>query len=599
MCASVCPSTTNSQPANFVVGHGPASAIVHCIDFGLSKRYRHPRTLQHIAYREGRSLTGTPRYASINNHLGIEQSRRDDLESIGYVLIYFLRGILPWQGLKAKTASKKYKMIMEKKQSVSVAELCHGCPVQFAEYLSYCRSLSFDGNPDMFYLRGLFRDLYVQQGFGVHQSPPATMPSMTATGGRPTIGSAAALAASAGPIEWDWDRFVSPAYYSASAGGGVPSAADGANVGVKGRAVVVAKEKAMKDNAVRGRDLIDIAGGDDVRKEIVKSASGGEGGIVAMQSSDSTLPVKRQQQQQSPLHQLKESLRISDDGEAAVARGEGGGGADNQQGSQGKQSHKRHLSLSQVAGDGTANYATKSGPSGAGVGLWGAGEGGGGVDGGIYKQQMGGCRPKTGHALQQQQSQAQPLAGLLPDAFMAGNGGKPLSAPTKNAKEEEGACAPDAMPGERVEMARLGGSDLQGAAALGESMGGTKADSFLNGILRKAKSFARHSSATVSGPVDPADNLRDGAGLTTAVSAPLNPSLPGRRSLRPANASASSLKGGLKGGMGGNAVASAGAAGGQERASAGTSGPRIAASSSSSSKHMSGGFGQTGLAVPS
>jgi serine/threonine protein kinase len=167
------------KPANFVIGYHNTS-VVHCIDFGLSKRYRHPRTLQHIPYRDGRSLTGTPRYASINNHLGVEQSRRDDLESIGYVLVYFLRGVLPWQGLKAKTASKKYKMIMEKKQSVSIAELCQGCPVQFAEYLTYCRQLSFDMKPDMAYLKGLFRELYIQQGY-----------------------------ASSG-VEWDWDRFITP-----------------------------------------------------------------------------------------------------------------------------------------------------------------------------------------------------------------------------------------------------------------------------------------------------------------------------------------------------------------------------------------------------
>jgi len=108
---------------------------VFCVDFGLSKRYRHPKNLQHIPHRDGRSLTGTPRYASVNNHLGIEQSRRDDLESIGYVLVYFLKGSLPWQGLKAKNAQKKYRLILEKKQQISIAQLCQGCPSQFAEYL--------------------------------------------------------------------------------------------------------------------------------------------------------------------------------------------------------------------------------------------------------------------------------------------------------------------------------------------------------------------------------------------------------------------------------------------------------------------------------
>jgi len=154
------------KPANFVTDGGRGSGnFIYCIDFGLSKRYRHPRTLQHIPQREGRSLTGTPRYASINNHLGVEQSRRDDLESIGYVLVYFLKGGLPWQGLKAKSATKKYKLIMEKKQSVSIPALCQGCPSQFAEYLAYCRSLKFEAKPNIAYLRGMFRDLFRSQGY--------------------------------------------------------------------------------------------------------------------------------------------------------------------------------------------------------------------------------------------------------------------------------------------------------------------------------------------------------------------------------------------------------------------------------------------------
>jgi len=154
------------KPANFVIGLSDQSSIVYCVDFGLSKRYRHPKNLQHIPHRDGRSLTGTPRYASINNHLGIEQSRRDDLESIGYVLVYFLKGSLPWQGLKAKNAQKKYRLILEKKQQISIAQLCQGCPSQFAEYLAYTRSLKFDAKPDVPYLRKLFRDLYVNQGCG-------------------------------------------------------------------------------------------------------------------------------------------------------------------------------------------------------------------------------------------------------------------------------------------------------------------------------------------------------------------------------------------------------------------------------------------------
>jgi serine/threonine protein kinase len=154
------------KPANFVIGLGEHANNVYCLDFGLSKRYRHPKTLYHINEKGQRSLTGTPRYASINNHLGVEQSRRDDLESVGYILIYFLKGSLPWQGLKADTAKSKYQLILEKKQKVSIASLCEGIPSQFAEFLAYSRSLKFDAKPDVSYLRKLFRDLYHRQGYG-------------------------------------------------------------------------------------------------------------------------------------------------------------------------------------------------------------------------------------------------------------------------------------------------------------------------------------------------------------------------------------------------------------------------------------------------
>lgn len=153
------------KPDNFVMGLGRRANQVYIIDFGLAKKYRDTSTHQHIPYRENKNLTGTARYASMNTHIGIEQSRRDDLESLGYVLMYFLRGSLPWQGLKAGTKKQKYEKISDKKISTSIEALCRGYPSEFASYFHYCRSLRFDDKPDYAYLKRIFRDLFIREGF--------------------------------------------------------------------------------------------------------------------------------------------------------------------------------------------------------------------------------------------------------------------------------------------------------------------------------------------------------------------------------------------------------------------------------------------------
>ena len=153
------------KPDNFLMGIGRRGSQVNVIDFGLAKKYRDPRTHLHIPYRENKNLTGTARYASVNTHLGIEQLRRDDLESLGYVLIYFCRGSLPWQGLKAATKRQKYDRIMEKKMTTPNDILTKGLPKEFLDYMNYIKSLRFEDKPDYPYLRKLFRDLFKRENY--------------------------------------------------------------------------------------------------------------------------------------------------------------------------------------------------------------------------------------------------------------------------------------------------------------------------------------------------------------------------------------------------------------------------------------------------
>jgi len=143
------------KPDNFVLGLDNKSHIIYILDFGLSKKYRSSRTHQHIKFNVNKKLTGTARYASINALKGCEQSRRDDLEAIGYVLMYFLRGSLPWQGLHVHKGEDRYKKILAKKRSTSAEELCLGFPNEFVEYINYTRNLEFEADPDYKFLRGL------------------------------------------------------------------------------------------------------------------------------------------------------------------------------------------------------------------------------------------------------------------------------------------------------------------------------------------------------------------------------------------------------------------------------------------------------------
>jgi len=107
------------KPENILMGLDESASTLFLIDYGLAKLWKQ-KNGEHIPIKEGKSLTGTARYASAFTHKGIEQSRRDDLEGAGYVLLYLLMGELPWQGLKAKTKEEKYRQIKESKLNITL-----------------------------------------------------------------------------------------------------------------------------------------------------------------------------------------------------------------------------------------------------------------------------------------------------------------------------------------------------------------------------------------------------------------------------------------------------------------------------------------------
>ncbi|KAF8286236.1 putative casein kinase 1 isoform 2 [Trypanosoma cruzi] len=152
------------KPENFVMGVGGHSQTVYVIDMGLSKRYRDSFTMRHIPWEDNKSLTGTARYVSINAHRGIQQSRRDDLESVAYLLFYFLRGSLPWQGLKSQPNDYRYTRICDMKAKTSSETLADGHPKEFARLLDYVRALKFEETPNYSFCLQLLNDVLTSRG---------------------------------------------------------------------------------------------------------------------------------------------------------------------------------------------------------------------------------------------------------------------------------------------------------------------------------------------------------------------------------------------------------------------------------------------------
>ena len=146
------------KPDNFLIGRKDPN-VIYLIDFGLSKKYKSSTTGKHIKFGFTGKLTGTVRFASANALRGGEQSRRDDLESIGYMIIFFMRGRLPWQGVTGNKKMERYLKIYKMKKNVAPEDLCKSLPKQMTDFMRYVKQLEFEQEPDYNYLRNLFNSI--------------------------------------------------------------------------------------------------------------------------------------------------------------------------------------------------------------------------------------------------------------------------------------------------------------------------------------------------------------------------------------------------------------------------------------------------------
>jgi len=158
------------KPENFLIGaNNETKNTIYLVDFGLSKRYIDLAEYRFNQFKNTRSFAGTYRFCSLRSHKRLEQGRRDDLESLGYVIIYFMKRELPWQGVKARNGPEgshasrnnedtKSNAIFKMKRDISIDTLCEKCPAFMKKYIRYCRLLKYTEVPDYTYLKSLFRD---------------------------------------------------------------------------------------------------------------------------------------------------------------------------------------------------------------------------------------------------------------------------------------------------------------------------------------------------------------------------------------------------------------------------------------------------------
>jgi serine/threonine protein kinase len=140
------------KPGNFMVRADNLPPTVFLIDFGLARQFRNPATYLHTPFSTNQSIIGTLPFMSINGQQGYTQSRRDDLESLIYTIVYVARGDLPWTGSSVRS---NHEAVLQMKLSITVEELCEGLPTSFCSFVSHVRSLDFDRKPDYQYLHSI------------------------------------------------------------------------------------------------------------------------------------------------------------------------------------------------------------------------------------------------------------------------------------------------------------------------------------------------------------------------------------------------------------------------------------------------------------
>ena len=155
------------KPGNFLIGDSNPT-VIYLIDFGFAKKYRSSLSKKHLQYKNHNYVSGSINYASINANLGLEQSRRDDLEALGYSLIYMANGNFPWKIVdfdKNLTLIEKINKICEMKKELKLEKLCENLPKQLIDYFKYCRNLRFEQEPDYKYLQCLFKEALMDYNY--------------------------------------------------------------------------------------------------------------------------------------------------------------------------------------------------------------------------------------------------------------------------------------------------------------------------------------------------------------------------------------------------------------------------------------------------